>query len=68
VLPREKALMDDKDLPELMSCHFCKREVESAESYCFGCKHCVCEDCEKNHELMGSHRVEEHAREPDVGW
>lgn len=53
----------DEDPPETMPCHFCKQEVDSEEGYCFGCKHCVCETCERHHGLMGPHQVEQHRQD-----
>ena len=46
------------------SCYFCGKKLNSEEAedaYCHGCGEHVCEDCEKNHMLMGEHDVSEHA-------
>lgn len=47
------------------TCYFCKEVVDVEEAYCHGCKHNVCEGCERNHGLMGPHHVQEHAVEGD---
>lgn len=46
-------------------CHFCKKNA-TTEYFCFGCKHFVCERCEKHHNLMGEHDVKEHLKEDET--
>lgn len=46
-----------------MTCYFCGADVTD-EAHCFGCGENVCEDCEANWSLMGSHDVSEHREEP----
>lgn len=59
---------DDRDWP---ACALCKAEFGSerdcSESFCHGCNNHVCEGCEVNHSLIGSHNLEDHTREPEDG-
>lgn len=47
-------------------CFNCKKSVDADESFCYGCKAHICEDCDVNPNMpMGSHRPELHLREKD---
>lgn len=47
-------------IPKKGKCYFCPK-VLKGEHYCPGCKHFVCEECDYNLGLMGTHNVEDHA-------
>ena len=49
---------------DIYSCHFCGEESDE-DSFCFGCKHAVCENCDVNFDMpFGSHSVDVHRQEP----
>jgi hypothetical protein len=50
-------------------CYFCNKGLtseEAKESYCWGCKVFVCEECDINFNMpLGSHEPEVHRKETD---
>lgn len=50
--------------PAKALCFGCGKAVGD-EQHCFGCGEHICDDCEKNHSLMGPHRPERHLEESD---
>lgn len=44
--------------PKIPVCYFCK-EVTDEDHYCYGCKHYVCDKCDKS-SPFGDHNVEDH--------
>lgn len=52
--------IDGTEPPEEGPCHFCKKVVKAEESFCYGCKIFVCQDCDHT-EIMGhGHNPAEH--------
>jgi len=47
-------------------CYFCEKEVSEGD-YCYGCKHYICEDCDKAGMDIGfgGHDVDEHQPEDE---
>jgi hypothetical protein len=46
------------------TCFNCGKDVEE-ESFCHGCEHYVCDECDQNHGLLGAHDEEDHLNDPD---
>ena len=63
--PKEVAYIDKLPLPKniIAVCYFCEKHV-TEEDYCFGCKHFVCEECDKLTPI-GNHHVKEHQEEKE---
>lgn len=44
-----------------VKCFHCKKSVGADESFCYGCKVYICEDCDTNNNMpMGPHKPEAH--------
>jgi len=68
----EKSCVHDENdtPPKIPICYFCEKNVEEG-NYCYGCKHYVCEDCDKAgiDIPLGGHDVEDHQPEgEDEEW
>lgn len=47
-------------------CHFCKKEVDKKDMYCFGCKTVICDECDVSMGGFGhGHSPEEHLERPE---
>jgi len=64
----EKSCVHDENdtPPKIPICYFCEKEV-TEDTYCFGCKHYVCEDCDQTPLIAGPHNVDEHQQEDEDG-
>lgn len=46
-------------------CFHCAEEVDDEDTFCHGCGVNICDDCERNHTLMGPHDPIDHLYESD---
>lgn len=67
--PKKTVKRTPKTLTPPASCHFCKIRFKNPrdadDAFCYGCKHHICEGCERNFCLMGSHDISEHLENPE---
>lgn len=65
-----KPVVQSRPAVELAPCHFCKKDVEKAEMFCYGCEHVICNECDVSAGVYGpGHSPNDHRVEPEhVTW
>jgi len=48
---------------ETAHCALCNKEVDGEDTYCYGCEHHVCDECDLAVGMMGHHELEDHKNE-----
>jgi hypothetical protein len=51
-------------------CHFCQKEVDAKDTFCFGCKTVICDECDVSMGGFGhGHSPEDHKIPPEeTSW
>lgn len=66
---REHAVQP-KPAVEMAPCHFCKKDCDKNDMFCFGCKTVICGECDVSMGEYGhGHSPEDHRIEPEhITW